>query len=220
VVRLVRLVRSGGPGFVPFLFPRRRFPPSPGRWLTKATRNGEQYRWVGLARLFLRSTHFCNISGPIPDSVAQVSQETLQATSGSEPVGLRGQRAGRLRGQRHPPVRGRRSPTGRVRSSEVKFGPSACVLQGEGSRSVGRSARRACDLVDEGWWKLFTVSDGVCPPSPDAPASTESAAKTLPPLGTVASGPRTIPRVLGSGSSVNEGLQNSPWSPSTPGERS
>jgi len=30
-VRLVRPVRSGGPGFVPFLFPRRRSPPSPGR---------------------------------------------------------------------------------------------------------------------------------------------------------------------------------------------
>jgi len=42
-VRLVRLVRSGGAGFVPFLFPRRRSPPSPGRWLTRATRNCEQH---------------------------------------------------------------------------------------------------------------------------------------------------------------------------------
>ena len=42
-VRLVRPVRSGGPGFVPLLFPRRRSPPSPRRWLTRATRNGEQH---------------------------------------------------------------------------------------------------------------------------------------------------------------------------------
>ena len=37
-VRFVRLVPSGGPGFVPFLFPRRRSPPSSGRWLTSAQR--------------------------------------------------------------------------------------------------------------------------------------------------------------------------------------
>ena len=50
----VFVVRSGGPGFVPFLFPRRRSPPTRGRWLTGALRNCEwQPSWAGLARHFL-----------------------------------------------------------------------------------------------------------------------------------------------------------------------
>ena len=52
-VRLVRPVRLGGPGFVPFLFSRRPSPPSPGRWLTRATWPAAP-SWTNLARLFSR----------------------------------------------------------------------------------------------------------------------------------------------------------------------
>ena len=57
-VRLVRPVRSSGPGFVPFLFPRRRSPPSPGRWLTRAARNCGRHHHA-----LARHASSCGLSG-------------------------------------------------------------------------------------------------------------------------------------------------------------